>query len=49
MKTFFNSSAFGIREGSALDPPETLSLDSAGALPQTLAGNSVPCTPDFAP
>ena len=36
-------------KGTALDPPETLSLDSAGAPPQTLQGYAVPLTPYFAP
>ena len=36
-------------KGAALDPPETLSLDSAGAPPQTLQGYAVPLTPYFAP
>ena len=34
-------------KGAALDPPETLSLDSAGTLSQTLQRDAVPLNPNF--
>ena len=34
-------------KGTALDPPETLSLDSAGTLSQTLQRDAVPLNPNF--